>query len=189
MRTRTFVLGLVVCGLIFIAIGVVIRVANAGHHRPEGAAERWLSAVSDTTRKGVRSDARERAEEIGPLSVAAPLIPADTDDKGAFPDLEVGKAVIEGDRARVPYQLHQRNVDDPVAGTIVLTRRGDDWYVNALDARRPQEEVPSEGGAPPSSAPGGLWIAAILAGIGVTAGASALVEWATRSSRRVVAPT
>jgi hypothetical protein len=189
VRTRTFVIGLVVCGVIFLAIGGAIRAANAGHHRPEGAAERWLAAISDTTRKGVRDDARERAEKIGPVSVAAPLIPADTDDKGAFPDLEVGKAVVDGDSARVPYQLHQRDVDDALIGTIVLTRYSDDWHVTALDSRRPGEEVPSEGGPPPSSASGGLWLAGILTGLAVTAGASLLVEWATRSSRKALAST
>jgi hypothetical protein len=167
---------------------VVISALNAGHHRPEGAAERWLAAVSDTTRKGVRSDAIERADKVGPVSIAAPLIPADTDDKSAFPDLEVGKAVVDGDTARVPFQLHQRDVDDAKQGTIVLGKVGDDWHVTALDGRAPGEQVPSEGGAPPSSAPLGLWLVAVIAGVGVTAGASALVEWAARSARRAVAP-
>ena len=187
MKTRTFVIGLVACGVVFLAIGGAIRAANAGHHRPEGAAERWLAAVSDTTRKGVRDDAVERADKIGPIAIAEPLLTGlDTEDKGAFPDLEVGKAAVEGATARVPYRLHQRNVDDPKLGTIVLTKQGDDWHVSGLDNRRPSEEVPSEGGPPPSSAAGGLWVAAILAGLAVTAGASLLVEWATRSARNSV---
>ncbi len=189
MKSRPFVIGLIVCALVFVAFGVLISALNAGHHRPEGAAERWLAAVSDTTRKGVRPDAVERAQKIGPLAIAAPLIPADTDEKGAFPDLEVGKAIVVGDSARVPYRLHQRNVDDALSGTIVLSKAGDDWKVNALDSRRTDELVPSEGGSPPSSAPVGLWVAAVIVGLGVTAGASLLVEWATRSSRRVLAAT
>jgi hypothetical protein len=189
MKSRPFIIGLVVCGLIFVGFGVLINALNAGHHRPEGAAERWLAAVSDTTRKGVRSDAVERAEKLGPLTIAAPLIPADTDEKGAFPDLEVGKAIVVGDSARVPYRLHQRNVDDALSGTILLDKAGDEWKITALDARRAEELVPSEGGSPPSSAPVGLWVVAIVVGLGVTAGASLLVEWATRSSRRVLAAT
>ncbi|HZN15055.1 MAG TPA: hypothetical protein VFB78_12335 [Acidimicrobiales bacterium] len=189
MKTRPFVVGLVACLAIMVAIGVVIHTLNAGHHRPEGAAERWLAAVSDTTRKGVRADAAKRAEKIGPVALAAPLIPADTNDKGAFPDLEVGKAAIDGTAARVPYRLHQRDVDDPVDGVIVLAKVGDDWHVTALDGRASTERVPSEGGAPPSSAPIGLWVGAVLAGVLVTGGASALVEWATRSSRRALAAT
>lgn len=189
MKTRSFVSGLVVCAVVFIGIGLVIHALNAGHHRPEGAAERWLAAISDTTRKGVRSDATERAEKIGPPMIAAPLIPADTDDKGAFPDLEVGKASVAGDRARVPYRLHKRNVDDAVTGTIILDKDGHDWKITALAARAPTELVPSEGGAPPSSAPVGLWLVAVLGGVGVTAGASVLVEWATRTSRRIAVAT
>jgi hypothetical protein len=189
MRTRSFVSGLVVCAVVFVVIGVAIHAANAGHHRPEGAAERWLAAVGDTTRKGVRADAVKRAEKIGPVSLAAPLLPADAKDKSAFPDLEVGKAVVEGATARVAYRLHQRDVDEAKAGTIVLTRAGHDWRVTALDTRRPGEAVPSEGGSPPSSAPVGLWVVAILAGLGVTAGASLLVEWATRSSRHALTAT
>jgi hypothetical protein len=188
VRTRSFVIGIVICAVVFIGIGVAISILNAGHHRPEGAAERWLAAVGDTTRKGVRDDAVERTEKIGPLSVAEPLLAGlDTDDKAAFPDLEVGKAVISGDTARVPYRLHQRDVDDAKVGTIVLTESGEVWKVGALDSRQAGEEVPSEGGAPPSSAPFGVWIVAVLAGVGVTAGASVLVEWAARSSRRELA--
>jgi hypothetical protein len=172
-----------------VAVGLVIRTLNAGHHRPEGAAERWLAAVSDTTRKGVRDDATERAEKIGPVAIAASLIPADTDDKGAFPDLEVGKATVTDYFARVPFQLHQRNVDDPVVGVIILQKVGDDWHVTDLDGRAAGEKVPSEGGAPPSSAPVGLWVLAIVAGVGVTIGASALVQWATRSSRHALTAT
>ena len=100
----------------------------------------------------------------------------------------MGKAVIEGAAARVPYRLHQRDVDEAVVGTIVLAQASDDeWKITGLDSRQPEEEVPSEGGPPPSSASGGLWLGGILAGVVVTAGASALVEWATRSARRAVA--
>jgi hypothetical protein len=190
MNSRTFAIGLLACAAAFIGLGGVIRLLNAGHHRPEGAAERWLAAVSDTTRKGVRVDATKRAEEIGPVAVAAPLLPtADTKGKGAFPDLEVGKAAVTDRTARVPYQLHQRDVSEAKIGVIVLNKVGHDWHVAKLDAQGPGELVPSAGGSPPSSAPGALWIVAILAGAGVTVGASALVDWATRSSRRALTAT
>ena len=193
MKTRSFVIGLVVCAVVFIAIGVVIRVANAGHHRPEGAAERWLAAVSDTTREGVRDDARERADKIGPLSLAFPLLTGvDHEDKGSFDDLEVGKATVAGQQAFVRYRLHVRNDSEPRSGILTLQRDGDTWHVLACcgeDVEAQVSEVPSEGGPPPASAGSGLWLVAILAGVGVTAGASLLVEWAARSSRKVLAPT
>src|SRR4051794_18550294 len=184
---RTFTIGLIICVLAVLALGVLIKVAGSGVHRPEGAAERWLNAVGDTTRKGVRTDARQRAEKIGPLALADPLLPRDTDDKRAFPDLEVGKARTTGDQARVPYRLHQyvASGDAPVkSGVVLLARQGDEWRVTGLAERGPGENVPSEGGDPPSSAPVGVWLAALAGGVAVTAGASLLVRWAARSAER-----
>ena len=188
---RQFAVAIVAALAVMIGLGGVIAVANHGHHRPEGAAERWLTAISDTTRKGVRTDARDRAEKLGGLALGAPLLPAeDTKGKGAFPDLEVGKAARSGDQARVPYRLHQRaqHGKNPLkVGTIVLARAGEGWHVTALDARRPGEKVPSDGGQPPSSAPIGLWIGAVAFGALVTLVITVLVEWATRSSQRALA--
>ena len=194
---RQFVVAVVAAVAVMVGLGGVIAVANHGHHRPEGAAERWLSAVSDTTRKGVRADARRRADKLGGLALGAPLLPTeDTKGKGAFPDLEVGKAARTGqgaaEQARVPYRLHQRaqHGSNPVReGTIVLRRAGDGWQVAALDARRPGERVPSDGGPPPSSAGIGLWLGAVALGALVTLLVTFLVEWATRSSRRALATT
>jgi hypothetical protein len=194
VRTRTFVTGLVVCAAVLVAISLGIHQANANHHRPEGAAERWLAAVSDTTRKGVRSDAVDRAEEIGPVSLAAPLLAGvKHEDKGSFDDLEVGKATVEGATSYVPYRLHVRNDSTARDGVIRLERSGDEWKVagccgaDAAPAGVVVRQVPSEGGPPPSSAPTSLWLVAVLAGVGVTAGASLLVEWATRSARHALA--
>jgi hypothetical protein len=192
VKTRTFVTGLVVCGVVFVLIGVGIHQANAGHHRPEGAAERWLAAVSDTTRKGVRDDARKRAEEIGPVALAQPLLNGvKHEDKGSIDDLEVGKATIVGTTAYVPYRLHVRNDSTARDGVIRLERAGDKWKVAGccgadVAAGFTVAPVPSEGGPPPSSAASSLWVVAVLAGLGVTAGASLLVEWATRSARRAL---
>jgi hypothetical protein len=187
---RQFAVAIVAALAVMIGLGGVIAIANHGHHRPEGAAERWLSAVSDTTRKGVRADARDRAEKLGPVALALPLLPADdTKGKGAFPDLEVGKARLSGAQARVPYRLHQRALHgkNPVReGTIVLQRAGTGWHVTALDARQPGERVPSDGGRPPSSAGLGLWLGAVALGIVVTLLVTLLVEWATRSSQRAL---
>jgi hypothetical protein len=184
-----FTKGIVACLAVMVGIGVLIHFANSGHHRPEGAAEHWLTAVGDTTRKGVKTDAVDRAEEIGPLTLAKPLLPTiDTDGKAAFPDLEVGKAEVTGDTARVPYRLHQRATsgDGPLkAGVLLLEKRDDRWHVTGLAPRRADEKVPSEGGAPPSSAPVGVWIGGLAFGVLLTAGASLLVRWAERSAHRV----
>ncbi len=67
MSARSFWVGIACVLAVIIAAGVGINAANSGHHRPEGAAEHWLAAVSDTTRKGVHDDAVKRAEKIGPV--------------------------------------------------------------------------------------------------------------------------
>lgn len=188
---RQFAVAVVAALAVMVGLGALVAVANHGHHRPEGAAERWLTAVSDTQRKGVRSDARARADKLGGVALGQQLLPSEaTKGKGAFPDLEVGKAVLAGDAARVPYRLHQRaqHGKNPLKeGTIVLARAGDGWKVAGLDVRRPGEKVPSDGGQPPSSAGLGLWLGAVAIGALVTLVVIALVEWATRSSQRALA--
>lgn len=170
----------------FVLVGVLIAVFGTGRQRPEGVAERWLVAVGDTERKGVRERAREDAEEVGPVSLAAHLLPAeDTDGKAAFVDLEVGRSVADGDRVRrVPFRLHQRQgdeVSDAIEGTIVLRRdAGDDWKVVEVTDPTPGLEVPSEGGPPAAEAPWGLYAGAIALAVVLTVGSSGLVRLASR---------
>jgi hypothetical protein len=174
------------------ALGVLIHTLNAGHHRPEGSAERWLAAVADTARKGVSADARTRAERIGPVALAQPLLPATHDPRHSqFADLEVGKARDAGpDTVRVPFRLHQRDQSgtaDLKRGTIVLHRTGDTWNVIAVDARRPGEKVPSEGGPPPSRAPLALWLGAIALGVLLATLAHLVTRYADRTAQRAMA--
>ena len=176
-----FVKGVVITVAVFIALAGIVQVFNAGHHRPEGVAEDWLASVGDTTRKGVREQSREDAEKIGPVALARPLLAAagETDGKRAFTDLEVGKATKVGAAARVPFKLHVFADDAERDGTVVLVKQGEDWRVVGLVPRGPSEKVPSEGGAPPSSAPNILWVGALAAGFGLTALASLAVRLAT----------
>jgi hypothetical protein len=175
---RTFAIGIVVLLAVFALIGLGIDRLNGDRLRPEGVAEDWLVAVGDTTRKGVRAESEERAAELGPVELAKPLLDqaGDTDGKRAFADLEVGKATVAGPRTRVPFQLHVYDQDKPHDGVVVLTRirqigaeAPGGWRVVGLDQRRPGEEVPSEGGPPPSSAPNWVWAAGLAGGVLLTA--------------------
>ena len=191
VRRSTFAAVIVIVLVVLAALGVVIHLANAGHHRPEGSAERWLAAVGDTGRKGVTDDARKRAEKIGPVAVATPLLPATHDaKKGEFADLEVGKAIPAGPATvRVPFRLHQQlssGVGALKQGTLVLTRTGDTWHVAALDARRPGEQVRSEGGPPPSRAPLALWFGAVALGLLLATGAHLITRYAEKSAKRAM---
>jgi hypothetical protein len=177
------------CGVIilFLLVGGAIAAFGTGANRPEGVAERWLVAVGDTQRKGVRDRSREDAEEVGPLSLAAHLLPEeDTDGKSAFVDLEVGRAVeqeADDGTRRVPFRLHQRqgeDVSDPIDGTIVLAKRGEDWKVVDVGEALPGLEVPSEGGAPAADAPWGLYLGAVGLAVLLTGGCTVLVRLAER---------
>jgi hypothetical protein len=187
---RGFVVALVAAVLVVAGLGAAIRLASRGHHRPEGIAEHWLAAVSDTTRKGVRSDARARANRIGPLALAAPLLPpADTRGKAAFDDLEVGRARVRATGARVPFRLHQHAAHGSAPlrqGAVLLSRRGASWQVTGLDlsTRLPSDRVPSQGGAPPSRAPLRLWVGSVVLGLVLTLVSYLLLERATRAEAR-----
>jgi hypothetical protein len=198
MERSTFWKGIAVLLVGVILIGAVISRLNAGHHRPEGAAERWLAALSDTGRKGVHVDALKRTDKIGPASLGTPLINGiDTDGKhGSFPDLEVGRAVRAPLRSlpgfgasapvRVPFRLHQyrdSGTEPEVHGALTLERIGDEWHVTGMSpGARPGEKVPSEGGDRPSRGSFGLWALALALGFAMALGASTLVRWAERSA-------
>jgi hypothetical protein len=169
----------VVCAVVlaaFVGIGFLINAVNSGTHRPEGTAERWLSAVSDTTRNGVRADGRHRAAELGPHVPYELLLPAaGTGGKAAFNDLEVGRAVRAGDVLLVPFVLHQHadsGTGAKVAKSAQLRQQPDGrWLVVGYTSRVFGEKVPSEGGDPPSKAPLRDWVGAMLLGVLLTAGA------------------
>jgi len=192
VRQSTFVKVIVVVLAVIAGLGVLIHFLNAGHHRPEGAAEHWLSDVSDTGRKGLGTEARKQAQRIGSIDIATPLLPSVHDSHHSdFDDLEVGKAVPAGaDTVRVPFRLHEHDESAALKkGTLVLQHEADGWHVVALDTRRPGEKVASEGGPRPSRAPLPLWFGAIAVGIVLALGANAITRYAEKSAQRAVSAT
>src|SRR4051795_6040134 len=196
VRRATFFKVIAMVLVVIAGLAVAIHFANAGHHRPEGAAERWLAAIGDSGRRGVTADARKRAEHIGSPPIAAPLLPPTHDPRHSeFADLEVGKAVLvsnDAETVRVPFRLHQQlssGVGPLKRGTLVLHRTGDTWHVVSLDSRRPGEEVRSEGGPPASRAPIGLWLGAIAVGIALALLAHGITRYAERSAERATSAT
>jgi len=177
---RPFRLGVLAVAIIFVFLGALIAAFGTGADRPEGVAERWLTDVSDTTRKGVRDRATRQAEEVGPLSLAAHLLPTgDTDGRAAFIDLEVGKATTEGETVEVPFRLHQRvdgEAGPAIDGTVVLTEGDDGWTVTGIEPVVEGKAVPSEGGDPAAEAPLGLFVGTLLVAVLLTVGCPALVR-------------
>ena len=172
--------------LLLVATLLVVAGCSRDEARPSGVTERWLQAVGDIGRKGLGEDATERATEHGDPALIDALRPADPpDDEAWFADLEVGKASVSGDRARVPYRLTAREGDDDVerGGTAVLERRDGEWRVVALDERRAGEQVPSEGGSKPASATTKHWMSAVALGVILTVASALIIEAQPRTGR------
>jgi hypothetical protein len=177
---RPFRLGLLGVAILFVLLGALIAGFGSGVERPAGVAERWLANVGDLTRDGVKDRARREVEEVGSLELAEGLIEgADADGRAAFQDLEVGKAVDQGETGDklVPFRLHQRvdgSSGPAVDKVLVLSKDADDdWEVVGVQGPQPGLEVPSEGGSPAAEA--SLWLfAGAIAASFVIAGASAL---------------
>lgn len=163
----------------FVLAGGMIAAFGSGRDRPEGAAERWLTHVSDTTRKGVGDDSQRHVAEDGDTSTAAFLIGAhaDTDGKSTFSAIEVGRARrIDEARVEVPVLLSYRSDADPFEGNVVLRKEGDAWKVIGVSPLDPSLRVPSEGGDPVAKASVGVYAGALVLGLLITAGASVLVR-------------
>ena len=195
MKTSTFVKGLVVAVAIMV-LGIVGLLNVHGKSRPEGVAENWLTAVGDTTRKGVEADARKRAEKIGAVSLAKELVYPDAKAihrKSAFDDLEVGKAVrlavpepvgVSVEQVEVGFRVHALRPNDEkkeITGVVTLIRH-DDW--NVVQVRVGDlagvPALPSDGGPPPSSAPLSLWLGGLVGAAIIGVITSALIRLAGR---------
>jgi len=184
---RPFLIGLLATTIAFLLIGGVIAVlAMNTDDRPEGVAERWLTAVGDLTRDGVYADAGKRVEAHGDLELADLLTGnIDAGGKSAFSGLEVGKARRDRDTALVPAQVVTRDHDEKRDVVLVLTRTADSWRVSDFRAADPTLRVPSDGGDVAAKAPAALYIVAVIIGVGVTGAASAMVRLAGREQERL----
>lgn len=197
MSNRTFAKGLVVCVALLIAASGGLYLLSNGKARPEGVAEDFLTALSDTTREGVEADSLRRAEELGNAEAAdRRLLADDTGGESAFADLEVGKAVRvredNPDEVKVAFRVRTRREDDEVVkvrGVMTLVRKADRWRETSVelvgDAKTegsPESildgvpELPSEGGPPPSSAPLSLFVGALIGSALIAVLCSALIR-------------
>lgn len=173
MRTRLLA-GAIAIGLTG-AIAVALLVGGDSVRRPEGAAERYLQALSNDHDPDHWGDAR----------LARLLVDFRPDDDTLFATIEVGRASVDRDSATVPARI----VRNDSAGTeiyLALTAhrasgsepRG--WRVVAIE-QVPSAALPSNGGARPSRAAATLWPAAVVAALAVAAVADLTV---TRLRRR-----
>ena len=160
---RSFRLGGLAVVAAIVAIGGIIAAFGTPADRPAGVAERWLVALSDTTRDGLEDDAIERMEELtipleggsarflepdavglDSLFVAFPTLADDrgaaADGEGRFETVQVGRAdtlddLVRDGHALVPVQVTPYEADDPVDGYVQLQDTDDGWRVGAAVAR------------------------------------------------------
>ena len=170
----------VLVAIVLFALTTTTAACGRSEHRPSGVTERWLQAVSELGREGLRADAEERAAEYGTPEATAKVRPADAEeDERTFSDLEVGKAIVDIDQARVPFRLTarieggERRKGD---GAAVLVKEDGTWRVIDVVPREPDEKVPSEGGERPARAAVSHWLYAILASAVITVIGVALLE-------------
>lgn len=163
---RPFRIGVLCVLALFLALGGLLAAFGSTANRPEGVTERWLTAVGDTRRDGVKDQARADVEEVGSYALAEHLLPkGSTDGRAAFIDLEVGKATTDADGTTVPFRLHQRidgSAGDAIDGTVHLEKDADDhWRITEVSGPIAGIDVPSEGGRPAAEAPMGLFLGAL----------------------------
>jgi hypothetical protein len=188
---KPFLIAVLAVAIVFVILGGLIAVFSSVDDRPEGVAERWLTAVGDLSRKGVHDDAADRVKAHGDPAVAETLVGGgfDYEGKSAFTALEVGKARrVDARTARVPVQVTYRggNNGGTEKGVLSLERSGDSWRVVGLEAPDPALRVPSDGGDVVAKAPVALYLVALVIGVGVAAAASALVRAAGREHERLL---
>ncbi len=169
-------LGFLACLAGLICIGGLIAAFGVGSDRAAGAAERWLVALADSTREGLRDDAEDRLIDLGGGDAGRFLVPPEAaeDEERAFEDLRVGRDTDPADdRAVVPYELRQYEVDDAVFGVVVLDRVDDDWRVVGVEERGPLTiQRPERPGLP-------VWLGTIALGILICIGCAAATRAAT----------
>ncbi len=175
---RRALLGVII---MFVFVGGLIAAYGTRANRPEGVAERWLSDVGDTRRDGVKDKARASADKVGPVSLAAALLPTQgSGGDSAFADLEVGKAAGSSQRTVVPFRLHQELGHSAnkhaTYGAVQLTKVGKKWHVTAVLPQQPGLKVPSQGGSPASKAPLSLFLGTLAVAVLITAIGAGLIR-------------
>lgn len=166
---RSFRLGGLAVVAAIVAIGGIIAAFGTPADRPAGVAERWLVALSDTTRDGLEDDAIERMEELtiplegglarflepdavglDSLFVAFPTLADDrgaaADGEGRFETVQVGRAdtlddLVRDGHALVPVQVTPYDADDPVDGYVQLQDTDHGWRVGAAVAAELADDV------------------------------------------------
>jgi MFS transporter, putative metabolite:H+ symporter len=161
-------------------LAVGVGYARHDKARPEGLAERWLVAVSETGRTGLRADATLRAQKLGSLGAASTLSSKfPPNDVNLFTSIEVGNQEAKG----VPFSVVRRNglkneLDTDVVRGFAKVAQGcgsGESGVCEIDIDE-TAKVPSNGGVPAAQAPWWLWAGALVFSLALGPILSALIS-------------
>ena len=160
------------------AVAVALVAAGDNVRRPEGAAERYLQALSND----------HDPDPWGDPDLAAALIDFSANDDTLFSTIEVGRASEAGEAVTVPARVVRNDGDNSEIHLAITARRAStephDWRIVAID-QVATASVPSEGGTRPSRASTLLWPAAGLVAVALASGADLVVsQLRRRRSRR-----
>jgi len=162
-----------------IAALVVVGVHEAGSvvRRPEGAAERFLTAASRRSAKD-----RAKADHFGPRDLARAFSGfrrAKTDDD-YLTRIEVGRASGRHGTVRVPYRVRRNDASKSVVnGVLVVSEqpgaRPRAWRVVGLEPCC-QGVAPARHGSAPASVGNGVWLFGLALGVAFTIGSEVLLR-------------
>ena len=178
---RPFLIGLLAIAIVLLLVTGVLAVFSSVDDRPEGLAERWLTAAGDLTRNGVHDDAADRVKAHGDLALAEQLV------GGVHADGKTIQIRPDGTgRSEVAAATGQPK--PAAAGAPIVTVKDEAIHAADADGKNsrkvspadPTLKVPSDGGDVASKAPLGLYAVALLIGVGIAVAASALVRAAGR---------
>jgi hypothetical protein len=201
---RPFLLGVLAVVAVIVCLGGLIAAFGSNADRPAGIAERWLNAVSDSTRRGLAADADVRARELGAgpdLASRAGLVPAAAaaEAEAAFEDVRVGRAVPAGtlgaeEVVRVPFTVTPHDGERVTAQVFLARSERDGWHVVAVQPPGADHAVleavvvgtslelagtTGEVVGRPDHAPAGFFVGALALGVLIAAGCSAAIRAAT----------
>ncbi|HVF76240.1 MAG TPA: hypothetical protein VM938_14475 [Acidimicrobiales bacterium] len=166
--------------LVIAALLLATSACGRSEARPSGVTERWLQAVSEQGRDGLREEGAKRADELAEPAATANVKPPDAEpDERMFSDLEVGKAAVDVDQARVPFRVTARikgGERRERSAVAVLVKHDGDWRVVDVVPRIEGEAVPSEGGDRPARANATHWLIAFALSIVLTGGSIFLID-------------
>lgn len=169
----------VVAGVAFVAIAgaVLLAGASADVRRPEGAAERFLRAISDRNAR--------QARHWGDPAAVSVLVPLGSSDAPRFSTIEVGRATAGVGATRVPARVVANDAKAAEQFLTMTARRGPGssprWRIVAA-ALVTTAATPSTGGARPARAHRVLWLAGALVVVAAGTGADRLVRGLRRSA-------